>query len=117
MKYLLIITLLFSLNAFAIPSISSSIKTVTTAGTAERLSATSSRHEMIVLQAECDNTGNIFIGGSTVDSSNGIQLAACETFVFSGNSFRGTIAPFDLRDIWIDVATNGEGAKILSITN
>lgn len=103
--------------AMATPSLTTTTKTVTAAGTAERLSATSSRYHMIVLQAECDNTGNIHIGGSSVDSSNGILLDACESFTFTGSNNKGSNIPFDLYEIWIDADTNGEGVKILGIKN
>lgn len=118
MKTILLSLLLLTLQAQAfVPSLTSSVKTVTTAGTEERLATTSTKYHMIVLQAECDNTNNVYIGGSGVSSANGITLDACETFTFSANTIRGTNITFDLYNIWVDVDTNGEGVKILGIRN
>ncbi len=79
-------------------------KVVTTAGTAVPLSATSVGIKEIVIQALGSNSGEIYIGNSSVDSSNGVVLWA-----------RGSISlnPGDLKDIYIDSSINGEGVKFL----
>lgn len=75
-------------------------KDVTTAGSAEPLVASSTPFKNLDVQAKFANTGNIYIGGSTVSSSRGIALVPGS----SRNYKNG-----DLNDIYIDVDTNGEG--------
>lgn len=96
-------------------------KTVAAAATPERLSATSQLVASVIIQAKGGdntntgaNTGKVFVGPSTVTNAGttGIQLPAPSA---------GTVAPtiridsndptnpIDLTDIWIAVATNGEG--------
>lgn len=111
-----LLSILISLGFAKSPTLTSSLKTVTTAGTEERLASTSTKYHMLILQAECDNTGYVYIGGSTVASTNGIRLSACESFTFSGSTFQGTNTTFDLYEIWVDVSVNGDGVKILGIT-
>jgi hypothetical protein len=79
-------------------------KTVAAGGTAEALSATSSKIEWVEIQAETDNTGVVVVGNSTVVASlgtrRGIALAAGERTVYPAN---------DLNRIYIDVTVNGDG--------
>lgn len=79
-------------------------KTVTAAGTAEPLSATSVGIREITIQAQTSNTDAIFIGNSSVDSTNGITLFATNTI---------TLSLGDLNDIYVDSAVNGEGVQFL----
>ena len=80
-------------------------KSVTTAGTAERLSATHIVPAMVIIQAETDNRGLVAIGGSNVDVTEtlqeGIQL------------YVGEIMPplydIDLYDVWVDSAISDDG--------
>ena len=52
------------------------MKTVTTAGTREQLT-TSERHvTSVVIQSEANNTGYVYVGGSSVSSSNYFAVLA-----------------------------------------
>lgn len=84
-------------------------KAVTTAGTAERLSATSIAATSIIIRALDDNTGTVFIGDSDVGSGRGDRLTAGQPLSFEAAD--GGF--FDLREIWVDVAVDGEGVSIL----
>jgi hypothetical protein len=79
------------------------VKAVTSAGTAEPLKATSLGFLELTVQAEPTNTGNIFIGGSDVDSTNGLVLTPGASRTYS--------TPGDLNDIYIDSAVDGEGVR------
>lgn len=84
----------------AIPTtITGGTKTVTTAGVAESLGA-STTIKSIYIRATSTNTGNIYVGGSGVSSANGIALAA-------NDSVEIDIA--DLATVYIDSDINGEG--------
>ena len=82
-------------------------KTVTTAGAAEALVAVStavSSGKKVSLKALHTNTNAIFIGGSTVDSTNGYHLYPGEPLELSVTN---------LNIIYIDVTTNGEGVSYI----
>ena len=90
------------------------MKTVTLAGTAEALTATSKLVVSIMIQAEATNTGKIFVGDSDVSS---VLYAGCIT---AGNTL--TIEPpvmggagafeFDLSTIYIDSEVNTDGVSV-----
>lgn len=78
-------------------------KTVTTSGTAEAIS--SGQFRSIVIKALASNSGNIYVGDSSVDSSNGFILAANETLSMDFE---------DLALIYIDADNNGEGVCFIT---
>jgi len=85
-------------------------KTITTTGTAERLTEANILTPSVIIQAADDNTNGVFVGDNTVDKTlfNGIELDARESVTFSAidpKSGRGLIS---LRDIWIDVDTSAD---------
>lgn len=81
-------------------------KNVTTAGTAVALAATTTIVS-VTITALRTNTGFIYVGGSGVDSTNGLKLV------------RGASVSMDITDIatvFIDSDTNGEGVSFLYLT-
>ena len=78
-------------------------KTVTTAGTAERLSTGKVINASLMVKALPANTGNMFIGNVSGDvaSTNGMLLEPGDSVVFAMVT--------DLRELWVDSAVNGEG--------
>ena len=82
------------------------VKTVTAAGTAEPLAATSTECISVVVQALVDNTGNVFIGASTIEDGRGIELEPGDSLTFAGVNNRNL---YDLVNIYVDAETNGEG--------
>lgn len=81
-------------------------KTVTTSGTAEALSDTEDVWEGVVIKALDDNQGNVYLGGSDVDSTNGFPLSAGQALPFDFD---------DLSQVYIDVDNDGEGVAILKM--
>lgn len=82
-------------------------KTVTTAGTAERLvSSTSVRCNSVCISALSTNTGTVCVGSSAVVAAAGTRrgtpLAASESVTYTAA---------DLSLIWLDVTVNGEGVS------
>ena len=80
-------------------------KTVTTAGTAEVLGATTTI-QGVIIKALSTNTNSVYVGDSSVDSTNGYVLR------------RGASVAFDidnLDDVYVDVDTNGEGVSFLTV--
>jgi len=78
--------------------------TVTTAGS--RVNFISLASLSITIKALAGNTGLIYVGGNTVDSSNGFELSA-------GDSISLAIDNHD--EIWIDSSVSGEGISYMSV--
>jgi len=76
-------------------------KNVTTAGTQIALGTAQIYKELTVI-ANADNTGNIYLGDSTVDSSTGIVLPKGGFFTFHF---------VDIANVYIDASVSGEGVS------
>jgi len=83
-------------------------KTVTTAGTAERLTDLDILTPSVIIQAADDNTNGAFVGDSQVDKTlfNGVELNARESVTFNAVDPKSGKGLISLRDIWIDVDTS-----------
>ena len=91
------------------PTILSSEKTVSTAGTAEALSASSQRVKSLSVIAKVGNTGNVYVGGSNVASATNDGLAAGDELIIPAVNW------LDINDVYIDVDTNGEGVDFYAV--
>lgn len=78
--------------------------TVTTAGT--RVQLATNTCVSITIKALASNTGTIYVGNSTVSSTNGYQLAA-------GDSISADIS--NTNKFYIDSSVNGEGVTWLAV--
>jgi hypothetical protein len=88
-------------------------RTVTTAGTRVPLSTTAIYTTAFMIRANANNTGNIYVGDSTVSASNAPPLYADETNEKEGQTVsRGKIQTFNLAKIYIDASVNGEGVRV-----
>ena len=80
--------------------------TVTTAGSAEPLnggtSLTLPNGAELAVRANSGNGGDVFVGDSNVESTNGFILGAGESV---------SLAIEDVSSVYIDVETNGEGVS------
>lgn len=83
-------------------SIGGGSKNVTSAGTAEQLSASSVPCKRVHIRAKYNNAGYVFIAGSGVenDQTNGVFLNPQDSL---------TLNISNLNAVWIDAQTNGEG--------
>ena len=81
-------------------------KTVTTAGTAEALGASTALEEGVIIMALKGNTNNVFVGDSSVDKDSAKQYE-----LEPGEAM--AIAVDDLAKIYVDVTTNGEGVQFV----
>lgn len=79
--------------------------TVTTAGTRVQLGSSTSTGS-ITVKALAANTGTIYVGNTTVSSSNGFQLSAGDTVSMDLDN---------LSKVWIDSSVNGEGVSFVYI--
>ena len=75
-------------------------QTVTTAGTRVQLSTSSVPCKKVNIQAKVANTGSIYVGGSTVSSTRGIELLPLSSI---------QMTPSDLNLVYLDSSVSGEG--------
>lgn len=80
-------------------------KAVTTAGSAVALAASTTLTHSVTIRALHANTNMIYVGDSSVDSTNGYVLDAGETV---------TLQIANLSTVYIDSDTNGEGVTYLA---
>lgn len=87
-------------------------KTVTTSGTAEKVTATATKVLFVIFQAKEDNTNNAYIGDSSVDKTTSPQLTLTAGQTLTVNAPTGF--HIDLTEWYVDVDTDGEGINYLS---
>ena len=88
-------------------------KTVSAAGTKERLTTQEINVPAVLIQGISTNTGDVYIGDNQVSSTNGIEVDARDGIVISAKALGWADENISLKDIWIDVDTNGEGVNVL----
>lgn len=85
-------------------------KTITTAGTEERLVSSALAAYAVVIQAETDNTGKIAVGDASINAvapnERGAILTAGQAVSLTPN-FDGD--RIDLTTIFVDCSVNGDG--------
>jgi len=93
--------------------LSTTVKSVTVAGTAVALSATELGVASIVIRANPTNTDNIFIGDSSVDAATGWILQPGESIPITGDLVGRTPEGIFLNEIFIDSAANGDSVRAM----
>jgi hypothetical protein len=85
-------------------------KTVTTAGTRERLTTSDLKVPAVLIQAEVSNTGQVYVGDNQVSSSScGIELDSGDSITLSAASMGWANGQISLKDIWLDVEVSTDG--------
>lgn len=90
------------------PNIRDGRKTVTSAGTAERLVSSNTPCKLVTITALIANTNEVVLGNSTVVASAGTRRGIP---LFAGQSV--TLYVEDLYALYIDAVTNGEGVSYI----
>jgi len=88
------------------------VVTVASAGTAEQITSAAIPSTGIIVQADTANTGLIYVGDSTVDSSNGLELEAGETFSITAEEIGRSNDEIILNDVFIDAQIDGDSARV-----
>lgn len=83
-------------------------KTVSATGTAERLISSATQCSSYTISAKPGNTGDVYLGNSDVSTSDP-PLQPGDSISWAGGQKKPTA---DLREIWVDVDTNGEGVDV-----
>ena len=95
----------------------STSRTCSTAGVAIRVSSSSSHSdrycETAVVQAHPSNTGNIFVGGSDVSSSNGFVLEPGDAMNLGQFLDKRRGAVLDLYNFWVVSSANNDVVRVL----
>ena len=94
--------------------------TVSSAGTAVQVSSTPRPFVWAVFHNAPGNSGNVYIGGSDVSSTNGLSLQRItgsanhlDEVKFEGKQFAED-PPLDLIDFYVDAASSGDRVEILA---
>ena len=89
--------------------------TVASAGTAVRFTTVPTPIKYLLLEVPSANTGNLYVGDSTVASNNTpvITKGTTRAFTFRHDAEE---APGDLSDFYADAGTNGDVINYLAIT-
>ena len=91
------------------PTLITSEKTVSAAGTAEALASSSQRVKSLTVVAKAGNTGQVYFGGSDVASTTNDGLAPGDALKIPAVNW------LDLADIYIDVDTAAEGIDFYGV--
>lgn len=98
-------------------SFKSMVVTVTTAGTAVRMSSSELWVKKIIIRPAAANTGNIFVGNDgagDVAIGTGLELEPADPPVVIGDiELGGKDDYFNLKDMWVDSSVNGEKLSVL----
>lgn len=79
-------------------------QTVSSAGTAVAIATSQTLSNGVTIKASASNTGVIYVGNSSVSSSNGLPLTAGESI---------PVAIDDLAKVYIDADVSGEGIEYI----
>jgi len=91
--------------------------TVSVAGTRVQITSSASGCGGIIFQANSANTGKIYVGDSTVTSSNGIAIGPGESYTIASQSLDGVMdAELILSDYYLDADTSGNSCRIQYLT-
>lgn len=89
--------------------------TLALAGTRQRLNVASLEVDNITIQWHPGNTGDIYIGDSSVAAGRGFLLSASNpilSITTDDTQADEDIVVMDLRDIWIDGSVNNDKVKL-----
>jgi hypothetical protein len=83
---------------------------VDAAGTSEQITASAISVYAVFIQAEPTNTGKIYVGDSTVTSSNGVVLSPGCAYTIDAKEWG--VNEILLSDIYVDAATSGDEVRV-----
>jgi hypothetical protein len=64
----------------------------------------------VTVQADPDNTGNVYVGDSTVSSTRGVELAPGDSMTFQAIDKEKR---YNLAEIYVDAATNNDSVRFV----
>ncbi len=117
-KSILVLTLalLYGAAAHGAPKYKSVEKLVTTAGTRVALASSKTMSTHVIIKARSNNSGLVYVGGVDVAAANGYHLAANQEVKLGDLMQANANESFNLADVYVDAATNGDGVRIIYVT-
>ena len=89
-------------------------KTITTAGTRVQVSTTDLFVKQVTITGHAANTGHIYVGGSDVSSTVGLQLkVGASPLTIGGVQVSGRDDYINLKNMYVDASVNGEKVSLL----
>ena len=85
---------------------------VPTAGTRVQVDNTTRRVLSITFKGRVGNTGNVYVGGSTVSSTAGFELQVNQSITFD---FASGLVSGVMSDFYVDAATDGNDVDFAAI--
>ena len=87
--------------------------TVAAAGTAQPLSATKLIASSVIIQADHDNTGLIYVGDEDVDSTHTLAvLEAGDALEIDSELFDGNGQQYNLGQIYVDASVSSDKVRV-----
>jgi len=83
---------------------------VASTGTAVQISSTPIYATAVIIFVPSGNTGEMYVGGSSVSSANGIVVAKEKSFSISAEDLKQ--GEIDLSTIWVDAANNDDEVRV-----
>jgi hypothetical protein len=108
--------LFFGAASHGAPKYKTAERLVTTAGTRVALTATKTTTTHVIIKARATNSGLVYVGGVDVAAANGYHLAANQELRLDDLMQSGANESFNLADVYLDAATNGDGVRIIYVT-
>lgn len=87
-----------------------------TSGSATRLASDHLYASSVIVYADDLNTGNVYIGGDNVTTSNGIPLSKGKMFDISHDVVYGTNGKIDLSTLYLDTDTTNNLVRVIYVT-
>lgn len=86
-----------------------------TNGVATQLSSSLIRTSSLIMEADENNTGKIYFGDSSVNTSRGISLSPGQSLSLGFDNVYGGNNKIDLSSIYFDTATTGNKVRVAYI--
>lgn len=86
--------------------------TVAAAGTRQAVSASVIYSPSVLITADSTNTGIIYVGDSSVSSTQGEELAAGQSMAIEGEWVGGTQGEVLLSDLYVDASVSGDKVRV-----
>lgn len=95
-------------------SLINGLVTVTTSGTSVQFTTADTPIKSITVHAPSTNTNNMFVGNSTVTTTNTPPITPGSDLTITFSTHAEQTAG-DLKDLWLDAAVNGETVTYLAV--
>jgi len=94
-------------------------RTIVTTGVAIQLSVAPLKSSSVLLIADPDNTGTIYVGDVNVSAASrlGIPIVANDSTTLDPTEFLGTSEEMELSKIWADSTVNGDVIIVVRYVN